>query len=259
MFLSFRKTSMMIALAMIAICNPGTITARAETAEAREKPRLYSYVAIWTIPRSDWAAMGESSPAARDLAAKSLASGKLLGIGEAFSLMHHHGGPTHINWWSSASEAGLLTYLDEESALPGNPVLTKSTNHADYILVSTYYNRKSATVQNGYEMVSYLKLKDDAPEKSYSTIAKSVFAPILEKLFSEGVLVEYQICAEDFQSGPARGFWIESISPTADGIDKLGAAWRDAMEKSPTVEFSTGYLDWNAGRDYLYHVDATLK
>jgi len=259
MFLNFRKLSATIVITTLTICLTAAIPAKAEVSEVKEKPRLYSYVAIWTIPRADWAAMNEPSPAARDLVAKSLASGKLVGVGEASSLMHHHGGPTHMNWWSSMSEAGLLAYLDDESALPGNPVLTKSTNHADFIVVSTYYNRKAATIKSGYEMVSYLKLKADAPEKTYSLIAKTVVAPVLEKLFTEGALAEYSICAEDFQSGPARGFWVEWIAPNADAVDKVNAAWRDALEKSATLDFSMGYIDWDAARDYIYHVDATLK
>lgn len=259
MFLDFRKLGVTIAFATIAACNVGAIPAKAETTDIKEKPRLYSYVAVWTIPRADWAAMADVPPAQRDLLTKSMTSGKLVGWGDGTALMHHADGPTHINWWSSMSEAGLLTYLDEESALPGNPVLTKSTHHADFIVASTYYNRKAATVKSGYEMVSYLKLKADAPEKTYPLIAKSVVAPVLEKLFAEGVLVEYQICSEDFQSGPARGFWVEWMAPSVEALDKVSAAWRDALEKSAVLDASMGYIDWDAVRDYVYHVDATLK
>jgi len=259
MFLKFRKQHLAIAFLTIAICNVGSTPAKADMPDVKEKPRLYSYVAVWTIPRADWPAMSEPSPAMNDLAAKSIASGKLVAIGDGASLMHHHNGPTHINWWSSMSEAGLLSYLDQESALPGNPVLAKSTSHADYIVVSTYYNSKAASVKSGYEGVSYLKLKADAPEKTYSLVAKNVMAPILEKLFADGVLVQYQICAEDFQSGPARGFWIEWIATSADAVDKVAAAWREAMDKSAVTDASLGYFDWDDARDYLYHVNATLK
>jgi hypothetical protein len=39
----------------------------------------------------------------------------------------------------------------------------------------------------------------------------------------------------------------------------VNAAWRDAMEKSTALDFSMGYIDWDAARDYIYHVNATLK
>lgn len=259
MSLNFKKLSPVMAVIFLVGASVVTMHARADSADTKEKPRLYTYVAIWNFPRADWSAVNTPSPAARDLAAKSLASGKLVGVGDASSLMHHLDGTTHMNWWSSMTQAGLFTYLDDEGALPANPVLEKSTRHADFIVSSTHYNRKAVTVKSGYQMVSYFKFKADAPEHSLTMISKSVLEPVLEKLFAEGVLVEYQIASEEFQSGPSRGFWIESMATSADAMDKTAAAWREAEEKNPAFSGATSLIDWDSARDYIYHVDATLK
>jgi len=259
MILYFRKMSVAAAFIFLVATNIALMPAKAESQEVKEKPRLYTYVAVWSFPRSEWSAFAAPNTAADDLITKTLASGKLVGIGVANSLMHHADGITHMNWWSSMTEAGLFNYLDQESGLPPDPALAKATKHADYIVASTHYNRKAATVKAGYQMVSYLRLKDDAPEKAVSLIAKTIVTPVMEKLFSDGAIVEYQLSTEDFQSGPARGFWIEWIATNAEAFDKVSAAWRDAAGKNPIFDATNGFIDWDAARDYVYHVDATLK
>ena len=48
--------------------------------------------------------------------------------------------------------------------------------------------------------------------------------PVLEKLLADGSLIEYEIDTEAIHTEAPGAFWIDVISPNAEGLDKLNAA-----------------------------------
>src|SRR5215470_6243944 len=123
--------------------------------EAKEKPRMYTYVADWVIPRAQWAEMEKSYVNTQKILDKALASGTIVGYGNDETLVHQLDAETHDNWWSAMSMAGLINVLEQfyQTGNATTPVLSSATKHWDSIFVSQYYNWHSGSFKNGYTHV----------------------------------------------------------------------------------------------------------
>src|SRR5450755_4605402 len=110
--------------------------------EPKEKPPMYSYVGFWSIPRAQWGEMAKADESDKAILDKALADGTLIGYGNDMNLVHSAEGPTHDDWWSSMSMAGLMNVLDRfyKAGNTASPVLESATKHWDNIYVSRHYN-----------------------------------------------------------------------------------------------------------------------
>src|SRR5580700_1289127 len=99
--------SVTFVLAISVICAP------AQMQETKEKPRMYSYVAFWAIPRTQWAEQAKQTAAEEKMMEKAVADGSIVGYGSDQNLIHQPDGATHDTWFSSMSMAGLLNQLDQ--------------------------------------------------------------------------------------------------------------------------------------------------
>jgi hypothetical protein len=133
------------------------------------------------------------------------------------------------------SMAALLNVLDRfyKSGTPTSPVLASATKHSDGIFVSRHYNWRPGTYKGAYTRVAYYKLKADVPEHAIETISKHLIVPVLEKLLTDGSLIEYEIDTEAIHTEGPGAFWVDVIAGNADGLDKLAAALRDAAKTNP--------------------------
>ena len=84
--------------------------------------------------------------------------------------------------------------------------------------------------------------------------------PVLEKLLADGALVEYEIDTEAIHTEAPGAFWVDVISPNADGLDKLDAALQSAGKANPMrgAAFSS-LVDLAAHRDSLSSSTVTYK
>jgi hypothetical protein len=203
--------------------------------EPKEKPPMYSYVGFWNIPRAQWAEMEKNNAVDQKILDKALADGTIVGYGNDLNLVHTADGMTHDDWWSAMSMAAMLNVLDRfyKSGTPTSPVLASATKHSDGIFVSRYYNWRPGTYKGAYTRVAMYKLKADVPEHAIETLSKSFMAPVLEKLLADGSLIEYEIDTEAIHTEAPGTFWVDVISPTADGLDKLNAALRERAKANP--------------------------
>jgi hypothetical protein len=246
-------------IAMAAVC---TLPAIAQMAEVKEKPRMYSYVGFWNIPRAQWGEMEKSRAADQGVLQKAMASGTIVAYGDDTNLIHEPDGSTHDDWWSSMSMAGLLNVLDQfyKNGSSTSSVLVSATKHWDNIFVSRYYNYRSGSWQGVYSAASSYKLKPDAPDDAVDMLSKGLLVPLMEKLLADGTLHEYEIDTEAVHTQAPGTFWIVYIAGSADGIDKVNAAVRDAVKANPlgAAAFDS-MVDWNSHRDYLSLTNATYK
>lgn len=150
-----------------------TAPAFAQSAEAKEKPPLYTYIATWAIPRAKWADMEKSTAADQKLLEKGIAGGTLVSFGDDTTLVHDADGNTHDAWWSSMSMAGLLNELEEfyKSGSATSAVLTSATKHNDTMLISRFYNWRAGSYKGGYTHGSVYTLKPDAPDDALDSIS----------------------------------------------------------------------------------------
>jgi len=69
----FRKLALAFSLLVLALGISATALRAQSTPEVKEKPPMYTYASIWTIPRAQWGEMEKSNAADNDTMAKSLA------------------------------------------------------------------------------------------------------------------------------------------------------------------------------------------
>jgi hypothetical protein len=234
----------------------------AQSAEVKEKPRLYTYEAFWTVPRAKWAEFEKVNPNEQKVMDKAIASGVLVSYGSDSAVLHDADGATHDNWWQSMSMAGTLAVLDEleKAGSSAAPVLNSVTKHWDNMWVSRFYNWHAGSWQGAYSYASIYPLKADAPDDAVDMLAKNILVPLMEKLLADGAIVEYEIDEQAVHSDAPGTFVLDYISPTAEGLDKVNAAVRASIKAAPLngVAFSS-MVDWTKHRDSMLRSTATYK
>ena len=247
------------ALAMGAAC---AAPARAQMSDAKEKPRMYSYVAFWTIPRTQWADEQKQIMAEQKITDAAIANGSIVGYGSDQNLLHQPDGFTHDTWFSAMSMGGLLNTLDQvyKSGLATSQTEIAATKHADGIFVSRYYSWHPGTYKDVYSEVSYYHLKGDAPDNAVETLSTNLFVPLFEKLLADGTIHEYEIDTEALHTEAPGAFWLSYIAANAEALDKVNAAIREAQKSSPLGGPAfVSMVDFSQHRDYLSRANATYK
>src|ERR1700734_3925880 len=228
--------------------------AGAQTLEIKEKPALYTYVADWNIPREKWADMDKSYAGTQKLMDKAVADGTIVGYGSDVTLVHQGDGVTHDNWWSAMSLAGVLNVLDqlEKASDSSTSVLATATNHFDNVYESRYYNYHPGTVKDGYTYEASYRLKPDAPDDAVALLSKKLIVPLLEKLFADGTLREYEVDTQAIHTEAPGSFTIIYLAATAEGLDKVNAALDAAIKADPLGGVAFGSMvDISAHHDEL--------
>lgn len=247
------------ALAMAAVW---AVPAGAQTSGAKEKPPMYSYVGLWEFPRAQWAEMAKADEADQKILDGAVASGTLVGYGYDTNLVHQPDSPTHDDWWSAMSMAGLLNVLDQfyKAGNTASPVLTSATKHWDNIYVSRHYNWHAGSWKGAYTHGSSYKLKADAPDDAVEMLSTNLVVPLMEKMLADGTIHEYEIDVEAIHTQAPGTFWIFYFAANAEGLDKVNAALRDTMKANPLGGPAFGSMvDFSQHRDYLARSNATYK
>jgi len=236
--------------------------AGAQTSEGKEKLPMYSYVALWNIPRAQWAEMEKTDAADQKILDGAIANGTIVGYGYDLNLVHQPDSPTHDDWWSAMSMAGLLNVLDQfyKAGNATSSTLASATKHWDNIYVSRHYNWHPGSWKGAYTHGSSYKLKADAPDNAVEMLATNLVVPLMEKLLADGTIHEYEIDTEAIHTEAPGTFWIFYLAANAEGIDKVNAALRDTMKANPLGGPAFGSMvDFTAHRDYLARTNATYK
>jgi hypothetical protein len=234
----------------------------AQTQEVKEKPRMYTYVAFWTFPRPQWAEEAKEVAGEQRMMEKGISDGQIVAFGDDENLIHQNDGPTHDDWFSAMSMAGLLNLLDTiyKSGTPTSPVDVAATKHWDAMFVSRFYNWHSGSWKGVYTYTSMYTLKADAPDDAVETLSKNLIAPLMEKMLADGTIHEYEIDTEAIHTQAPGSFWITYIAANSEGPDKVGAAIREALKANPLEGPAFGSMvDFTQHRDYLTRTDATYK
>jgi len=249
-------------IVMIALLGAFAGTAYAQTSDMKEKERMYTYVALWAVPRAHWAEFEKPVPADQKVLDQGSANGSLIAYGSDIALVHEADGYTHDTFWSSHTMAGVLNVLDafSKAGTTSTGPLGLATKHEDLILVSRHYNWKPGTYKDAYTHGSSYKLKPTAPDDAVADLSKAIFEPILEKLLADGSIVEYEIDEEAIHTQSPDTFWLYYVTQTAEGVDKVNAAVRAATKADPLIGPSLdSMLDWTPHRDTLDRSSVVFK
>jgi hypothetical protein len=232
-----------------------TTPASAQSVQVEEKPPMYTYVSNWAIPRAQWSELDKALADTN----KVFAGGSLVGYGADETLLHQAEGSTHAVWWSAMSMAALFNVL-EELHKTSAPVLNRATKHWDGIYVSRFYNWHSGSSRGAYTQRTSFKLNAGAPDDAVQTLSKNIFVPLLEKLLSDGTLIEYAVDVQAEHTEAPGTFWITFITAKAGGLDKANALIGETFKANPLVGPAfVSDVDFTAHRDYLSRTEATYR
>lgn len=238
------------------------LPALAQSQEVKEKPRMYTYVALWALPRAQWAEWAKEEASDESILKNAMASGAIVSYGDDTNLVHQPDQPTHDDWFQSMSMAGLMNTLDQfyKNGRTASPLQESATKHWDDIYVSRYYNWHGGSWQGTYSYGSSYKFKPDADDDALDILAKNVIVPRMEKLLADGVIHEYEIDTEAVHTDPPGTFWVFWVGANADSLDKANASLRDALKANPLISPTFGsWVDFKDHRDYLARTNATYK
>ena len=84
--------------------------------------------------------------------------------------------------------------------------------------------------------------------------------PLLEKLFADGTLREYEVDTQAIHTEAPGSFSIVYLAANADGLDKVNAALDEAIKSNPLGGVAFGSMvDITAHHDELGRTNATYK
>ena len=241
--------------ALLFACTIATLLAAPATAQTQivqPKPRMYSYVSNWQIPRAHWPDMTASEASDNAIAEKAMSDGLLVGYGTDENLVHTPDGWTHDDWFSAMSMGDLIKVLEQYYTQANPPqVLQTATSHWDLVLTSRYYNWKpGASYKDGIVSVSGYKLKSADPDSALTEISGEVVAPLLENLLADGTILEYEIDTQAVHTSAPGMFWIITVVQDPADLDKVDDAIRADIKAAPITGASFDSLtDWKAHRD----------
>jgi hypothetical protein len=251
-----------LAFAGLTLLAATALTSSAQAPEVKEKPRMYTYVSYWAIPRAQWADYEKANAQTLAIVQKALADGTLVAYGSDQTLIHQADGATHDGWFSAMALAGLLNVLDQiyKSGHPTAPAVAAATKHWDEVLVTRYYNWHSGSWKGVYTYGSSYKLKADAPDDAVDQLSKNLVAPLLEKMLADGTIHEYEIDTQAVHTSSPGTFWIFYIGANAESLDKVNDAIRAALKANPLAGPAFGSMvDSSDHRDALALTSATYK
>ncbi|WP_162601927.1 hypothetical protein [Occallatibacter savannae] len=238
-----------------------TAPALAQSQEVKPKPPMYSYVANWQVARANWPDLEKSTAPIAALMQKSVDDGTLVGYGDDTTLVHTADGATNDTWWSSMSLAGIIKVLEQaRTSTDPHSAALNTAKHWDHLWVSRYYNWKPGSKKGAYTWASDYKLKESASNDDLDDLSQRFIVPLLEKLFADGHLIEYEIDTLAVHTNAPGEFSIVMIAPTPEDLDVVRAAISAAGKEHPLALQAFGSLTEGSGhRDDLAKTNATFK
>ncbi|MBU6252691.1 MAG: hypothetical protein KGN98_05825 [Alphaproteobacteria bacterium] len=240
-----------------AVALGGAITSVGAHAAEAKKPPLFTYIAQYAFPRSEWRNI-KWQP--KELASNKalVRDGTLVGFGQEDSLLHSDNGYTHNRWWAAHSASALLNMIADDS-LPADPEMNKATKHSDGLIISEHYGYRPGTIKNGILFSAAIVFKDDAPKDAQDVLIKQFYEPVLEKMLADGVIAEYDLSNEYVSTNSEMPLYLNFMANSSSAIEKVQVALEDAWRASPSRQTWSSYFDWKKERDHVSIENAELK
>jgi hypothetical protein len=245
------STLCVLLMSMFAFSAPA---ARAQQAEA-SKPVVYTYVSFFGVPRAQWSAYEKNAASEHKVFDGLLADGTILSYGDG-ALEVHEGlnAPTHVGWFTSMSMAGLMKALAalRSSASPASDIAY--TMHSDAITMSTMYNGKGGSTDNGYVLVQDWTPKPGRAEEFKDLLTK-YRKPSLDAQVADGTLSGYSVEEDLIHTDTPGAYTLIAVFPNAAAMDKFYAEIESLHTKQPLFgDVYSSTVDYAAHRDHLIRI-----
>jgi len=246
--------SAMAGLAVLVVSGMIATPAGAALTAVPAKPTMIRYEAFWVFPPARSPDVDKISAAANQkVLAPALADGGLVGYGDDKNLAG--GGFTHSNWWQATSLPGALKLIDafDKAGGSSSPQLASATEHWGRLYGSRYYNWKAGSWKGAYGYRFAYNVKPGVAPRDVADMLSTYYVPILEKLFADGVIVQYEIDTEGVHSADSPGQVIVSlVAPSAEDLDKLAFPVSD--NEGPMIEAAKASVITNRDSPHVEYV-----
>jgi hypothetical protein len=242
-------------LIVLAISAIWAVPSGAQTAKVKEKPPMYSFIAIWNIPRTEWKARENQSAAARKILDRAISDGTISAYG-------FDENPLHDTFWLTLSKAKMQSVLDQftKAGITAAPSPTAAAFPPASILVSRYYNWHTGVWKNAYVHVGIYKIKPDAPSDAVDKLSMNFFAPVLEKMLADGAIFEWETDTYADPKAAPGTFLIAYLSATSEGLEKANdVVQKTIRSRPPTGPAFDSLVYVSANRDVVVRSYAAYK
>lgn len=219
----------------------------------QEAPPLYTYVASWGVPRTQWNDFEKALQQDRATMERLVADGTLVSWGDAASLVHTEDGYTHYDWFQATSVASILKTLETLSASARGPAYA-SLKHSDVLLNTKLHGGKTTPTTPGYLFVALWQVKPGESEH-FEQIAKNYLKPWLDGLVADGTMLSYNFDTEQIHTGPPGSYALAVMFKDATGPDKYYASLQKVQHGDPLVgQVFIGLVELKEHRDIFARI-----
>ena len=227
--------------------------ARAQAQAGGEQP-VYTYVAMWGVPRAQWTQVEKYYKDAEPALKKLVADGTLVGWGNGRLWVHDDSGYTHASWTTATSFADISRAGAAIHAALPLPAAFNTAKHADEFLRSTIHAGKPGISGSGMLWVANYHVRPGQMEE-FTRLFEAEIKPLFDEQLATGTVLFYGLNFQAIHTGAPGGATIAYLMPDAAAIDKFQAALAEYGANHPdTGPALEAVLDLAAHRDYVYEV-----
>lgn len=242
-------------LSTLTLSITGPALADDKAIEIKAQPAMYSYIAVWNIPESEWEARKDQAKAAKNILDKAIENNTIFSYG-------YDRNPLHDTFWLSMSKAGLETVRDQfqKIGITRVPAKEGAAVIPVSILVSRYYNCKTIRSENAYVHVGVYKIRPDAPADAVDQLSKNFFGPVLEKMLIDGAIFEWETDTYDNPKDSPGTFLIAYLSEKKENLEMVNKAVQERLKSSlPNSPALDSLIDMKAITDVVVRSYAVYK
>ncbi len=223
--------------------------------EIKAQPPMYSYIAVWNIPESEWEARKYQAEAAKKILDQAIDNNTIFSYG-------YDRNPLHDTFWLAKSKAGLETVRDqfEKIGITQVPAKDGAAVMPVSILVSRYYNCKTIRSENAYVHVGVYKIRPDAPADAVDQLSKYFFGPVLEQNLVDGAIFEWETDVYDNPKDSPGTFLIAYLSEKNEDMEMVNKAVQERLKSTvPNGPALDSLIDMKAITDVVVRSYAVYK
>jgi len=216
---------------------------------------VYTYVALWGVPRAQWGQIEKFYKDAVPTLDKLVANGTLTGWGNARVFVHDDTGITHESWITATSFADIVRALDAvRTAVPQPAAAFAGSKHVDELLRATIHGQKPEASGAGLLWVASYEVRPDQMEE-IARLFETGIKPLFDEQMAAGTILSYALNYQAVHTGPAGGVSISYLLPDAAAVDKFQAALAAYENLHPEIGPSMeATMEYAAHRDSVYEV-----
>jgi hypothetical protein len=223
---------------------------------AAQDQGYYTYVSLWGVPRSQWAAFDKQEEATAATMQRLVADGTVVAWSNQAARVHQEDGYTHSDAFIASSRAGLMKALETLYATAANPAFAAVTKHHDLLLHTFAHGGKTSSGATGYLRVTLWQAKAGQEDALEAHLLKYI-KPRLDDDVENGMILMYNLDKEDVHTVQPGAYDLAIIFPNGEAIDKFFAELAAAQKENPTVAQVLNSLTvGEAHRDTFWRVTA---